>query len=98
MILRVLQFLLFGCQLVLTHIPRQAFDGSVARSSAYGRVNGPAMVSIMPDGQAMPFTLVNSGQEVWTNLWNATLHLTSGPHQLIVTDLIGVIKIAKLSS
>lgn len=55
------------------------------RRLAYGRVNGPATITALLDGQPMPFTLANTGDPNWTNQWRATMDMPPGTHQLSVS-------------
>ncbi len=51
---------------------------ALVRRSAYGRINGPATVSLLLDGKAMPVTLVGTqGMQ-----WRSTLEMGTGTHQL----------------
>jgi RHS repeat-associated protein len=62
-----------------------AETNSVAHRTAYGRVNGLSTVSVTLDGQPMPVNVVNTGAEIWTNRWEATLEMTPGAHTLVAT-------------
>ncbi len=55
---------------------------NVIRRLAYGKVNGPATISALLDGQPMPVTVLGTGNTTWTNQWRATLELSPGAHQL----------------
>jgi hypothetical protein len=55
------------------------------RRPAYGRVNGPAAVTTLLDGQPTPVTQVDSGDAVWVSEWRLTLELPPGAHQLAVS-------------
>jgi RHS repeat-associated protein len=58
---------------------------NVIRRLANGRVNGPATITALLDGQPMPVTVVGTGNPTWTNQWRATLELSPGAHQLTAT-------------
>lgn len=52
---------------------------------AYGRVNGPATISVLLDDRPMPVTVLGTGNTNWTNGWRATLEMTPGAHELKAT-------------
>jgi RHS repeat-associated protein len=58
---------------------------TISHRAAYGRLNGPATVTISVDGHSVPAVLNYTTSHDWTNRWSAMLELTPGAHQLIAS-------------
>jgi RHS repeat-associated protein len=59
-----------------------AETNTFAHRLAYGRLNGPATVTVSVDGQPVPAALNYTTSHDWTNRWSATLELAPGAHQI----------------
>lgn len=55
------------------------------RQLAHGRANGPATITATLDGAPQALTVINTGDHDWKNLWQATMDMTPGAHQLTVS-------------
>jgi len=59
---------------------------TAVRRSAYGRVNGPAALSVSLNGQLLPMNLNATADSVWSLQWRTSMELVStGAHQLAVS-------------